>query len=62
MRTTCKAFREEVVNKHVLYVPCGCETERTRRFCKTHARAYREILTGILMLGGRRKPRRRIDR
>jgi hypothetical protein len=53
----CIAFREERRYQSVIYVPCGekIAMPRKRRFCKTHARAYREILLGILSQGPREK-------
>jgi hypothetical protein len=50
----CIAFREAWIDKSVVFIPCGQKIKDNgyknskARFCRTHERAYREILLGIL--------------
>ena len=50
----CIAFKESWVDKSVVYIPCGLKLKNNgyknskQRFCRTHERAYREIILGIL--------------
>jgi hypothetical protein len=56
----CVAFLEEHASSASVYVRCGerTKTHKGSRFCRAHEQAYREIILGILMQGGRNKPPR----
>jgi hypothetical protein len=58
----CIAFVEKQVNvlgskryQPIIYVPCPARAkENGKRLCGYHARAYRELVLGIVMQGGGR--------
>jgi hypothetical protein len=53
----CAAFVEKRVNDSVIFVPCHERSSgpkgKDRYFCDHHARAYREIFLGVIMMGPR---------
>jgi hypothetical protein len=52
----CLAYRETSIQvagrKRIVYLPCGLpKLESRTRFCRYHAKAYRELLLGIIVDG-----------
>jgi len=47
----CIAFRESTSGNSVIYVPCGLLAVESKRFCKYHAKVFRELMLGIIMDG-----------
>lgn len=48
----CSAYSERQLAESVVMTPCPRKARKgNNRFCREHERAYREILTGIILLG-----------